>query len=389
MSFGIYIHIPYCLQLCSYCDFAKYEVGAIPDQDHYTELLLKEIRQKKSFVPQQTVTSIYFGGGTPSLMAPYNFAKILGELKNSFHLKSGLEITIEINPGTLLPDQISKLVELGISRFSVGVQTFQDSVLKNLGRKHSAQDTRETLAVLANKKMNVSMDLLFALPGQTLQDTKNDLNEMLAYHPSHISTYYLNVPHQHFLSQNRPPDDTQVEMFHFIEDFLSSQNILRYEISNFAVPGKESQHNIIYWTQNPYLGFGLSAHSYYPETGPWGTRFSNPRTYGSYEKHVLSLKNYSHFLNEIPPPYLENLEKHQAMTEFCYTALRYTQKGLSRNDFLKKFQDLPHVMEQELVRLQERGLLEEKDDRFYLTKEGRILSNLVFERLTFLKEDLY
>jgi oxygen-independent coproporphyrinogen-3 oxidase len=381
-QFGIYIHIPYCLQLCPYCDFAKYEVGKVPDQAHYTELLLKEIRQKRKFVPYPIATSIYFGGGTPSLLLPKHFRAILQEIKNHFELKSGLEITMEINPGTLTAEQIEELLSLGINRFSVGVQTFDDGLLQKIGRKHSAQETEKTLILLQKNKVNFSCDLLFALPNQTFAQVESDLEKMVGLGAHHISTYYLNVPENHFLAQARPTDDAQIEMFHFIEDFLEKNNILRYEISNFAREGFQSQHNKIYWTQQPYWGLGLSSHSYFPQDGFWGTRFFNPRSYDAYERTLLTDKLFL-------PENVEKLEQHQAMTEFCYTHLRRTQEGFSLDEFLKYFAIIPKMLQHELTRLTDQGLLEKSGKNLILSRKGRILSNLVFERLTFLREDLY
>jgi oxygen-independent coproporphyrinogen-3 oxidase len=298
-NFGIYIHIPYCLQICSYCDFAKYEVGKIPDQDHYTQLLLTEIRQKHHLVPKTSLTSIYFGGGTPSLLTEKQFELILSEINQHFSSAAEVtpEITIEINPGNIDEVKLVKLLELGVNRFSVGSQTFDDKLLKDIGRKHSSKETADTLKLLNKYNVNFTMDLLFALPKQTLENLKKDIEESLKFSPKHVSTYYLNVPDKHDLSKNRPTDDIQVKMFELIETTLENHSLHRYEISNYAKPGFESKHNLLYWTDRPYWGIGLSSHSFLEqEKTDWGMRFWNPKSYEGYENMYWGCLNPQKYL---------------------------------------------------------------------------------------------
>jgi oxygen-independent coproporphyrinogen-3 oxidase len=393
MKFGIYIHIPYCLQICPYCDFAKYEVGKIPDQNHYTQLLLREIRQKHHLIPKKPLTSIYFGGGTPSLLSEEQFAQIIGEIRKHFSPAAGLEITIEINPGNLSEKKLVKLLELGVNRFSVGSQTFDDKLLKDIGRKHSSKETADTLTLLNKYKVNFTMDLLFALPNQTLETLEKDLEESLKFSPRHVSTYYLNVPEKHSLSKNRPEDETQVKMFELIESTLADHSLHRYEISNYAQDGFESKHNLLYWTDQPYWGIGLSSHSFLEQDKTdWGMRFWNPKSYESYEKHVRDLESPSRIFDGLETSQVELLEKHQSMTEFCYTSLR-KMTGLDLNEFEKKFSTIPKLLTHELSHLISKNLVQHvptgSRNAYILTQEGKIISNLVFERLTFLKEDLY
>lgn len=392
-QFGIYVHVPYCLQICSYCDFAKFELGKIPDPSHYTLLLLEEIRQKHLLLSKKHLTSIYFGGGTPSLLTAEQFRLIINELKRCLGVASGprfdLEITIEINPGNIDEKKLCELLELGVNRFSVGSQTFDDNLLRYVGRKHSAQETSETLNLLKKYNVNFSMDLLFALPHQTLETLKMDLEKSLSFSPKHVSTYYLNVPESHSLSQNRPNDDTQVKMFELIEKTLEENSLYRYEISNYAQRGFESRHNMIYWTGQPYWGIGLSSHSFLesPKT-PWGIRFWNPKSFDAYERYIRALYQPTSITDGLEPQNIEFLEKHQSMTEYCYTSLR-KMSGLNLESFKNKYNQIPAFLTQELNVLIQRGLLKNSGPIYTLTQEGKILSNLVFERLTFLKEDLY
>ncbi len=386
-SFGIYVHIPYCLQICPYCDFAKYEVGKIPDQNHYTELLLKEIRQKNIFISKEKLTSVYFGGGTPSIMSVENMRKILDEIRHHFRLSEDIEITIEINPGNIDEKKLNQLLEMGVNRFSVGSQTFDDNLLDIIGRKHSAEETAETLRLLNKYDLNFSMDILFSLPHQTLEILKKDLMRALEYNPRHISTYYLNVPESNRLSENRADDETQVHMFKIIEQTLKENNVQRYEISNYAVPEFESKHNLIYWNDQPYWGIGLSAHSFLKHP-PWGIRFFNPKSYSGYESYIASLSKPQVVTEGLKESRIEVLEEHQSMTEFCYTSLR-KMSGLNLDHFFQKYSKIPRTLSRELLTLQSRNLLLKNGSVYQLSDEGKILSNLVFERLTFLKEDLY
>ena len=393
-QFGIYIHIPYCLQICSYCDFAKFELGKIPDPSHYTQLLLQEIRQKHELLSKKQLTSIYFGGGTPSLLTSEQFELIIGEIKNIFGVALGpksleIEVTIEINPGNIDEKKLNELLNLGVNRFSVGSQTFDDRLLKLVGRKHSVKETEDTLNLLNKYDVNFSMDLLFALPRLTLESLQRDLNESLKFEPKHVSTYYLNVPDAHRLSKDRPPDEVQIKMFEFIEESLEKNALKRYEISNYAKEGFQSKHNLIYWTDQPYWGIGLRSHSFLGDNkAPWGIRFWNPKSYDGYEKYVRSLNQTKNIYDGLKENQVEFLEEHQSMTEYCYTSLR-RMSGLDLNQFERKYSQIPAFLIKELESLISKGLLQKNGAVYTLTREGKILSNLVFERLTFLKEDLY
>lgn len=362
--------------------------------------MLTEIRQKNNLVPKNTLTSIYFGGGTPSLMTVEQFKLIIGEIKQHFKSSAQLsgtalgpesvpEITIEINPGNIDENKLTKLLELGVNRFSVGSQTFSDNLLKDIGRKHSSKETTETLNLLNKYDVNFSMDLLFALPKQTLETLKRDVEESLKFSPKHVSTYYLNVPEKHSLSKDRPSDDTQVKMFEVIEKTLEEHSLKRYEISNYAKRGFESKHNMLYWTDQPYWGIGLSSHSFLDlDKTDWGTRFWNPKSYEGYEKYVKLLSNPKKISEGLSTEQVEILTENESMTEFCYTSLR-KMSGLNIEDFEKKYAKIPKVLTHELSGLISKGLVRQNGSVFTLTQEGKILSNLVFERLTFLKEDLY
>lgn len=396
MAFGIYVHIPYCLQICPYCDFTKYELGKSLQPEKYVELLLKEIRTRSHAVPYKEIDTIYFGGGTPSLLSSSSILAILEELANEgFTINENREVTIEIDPTTCDQKKLDQYLSIGINRFSVGAQSFNDRLLKLAGRKHSRLDVIEILTLLKKNQVNYSYDLLFALPTQTLQEVKEDVSTVIDFDPSHISTYVLNVPEGHRMSHHRAPDEEQVEMFHVIKEVLQAAQIHQYEISNFAQRGRESAHNLLYWTDQPYWGLGISAHSYFPkqdqnsEELPWGLRFWNTRNMRKFEKEILTQETEKawDFSKNLPKDQIEALELHQAITDFCHTSLRLTQ-GLEENALRLKFGEvLSNKIRSRLESLVQSQLLEPTQQGWCLSDQGRLLANLAFEKLTFLRDD--
>lgn len=378
---GLYVHIPYCLQRCSYCDFATYVHDQIMSPDLYVDLLVKELQQRRHLFPGTSLTSIYFGGGTPSLLSAEQILRILNAAEQiGLHISNSTEITIEINPATLDAKKIKTLVRGGVNRFSVGAQTFNDALLKKAGRKHSAQDTMDTLDLLREEQLNYSFDLLFALPQQSLEELDRDLEIICEVRPPHLSAYCLTVPTGHPMSHNRPSDENQVKMFENIHARLQTIGLERYEISNFARRGSESRHNLLYWQDEPYLGIGLSAHSYLKHLGPWGTRFWNPS----------SIDQYAAFINAghaepvdslVDMKHGEGLTEDSSLFDFCHTSLRL-DAGLDKKALENKFSsNLLGDTKSKLQRLREKGLLVENDNTWRLSPEGVLISNYVFSQL--------
>lgn len=385
MAFGIYVHIPYCIQRCSYCDFATYEKSSILPPSEYIEFVKKEIRAYGPLLTDQKVDTIYFGGGTPSLVEADLLISILKELKGQgFQFSKNIEITIEINPATIDERKLDLYLENGINRFSVGAQTFRDDLLKRVGREHDSLDTRKTLEILARRGLNYTFDLLFALPGQSIPDLTNDLEIVRAFSPSHLSAYCLTVPEGHPLAKVRLPESEQIEMFKLIETELAKMGLFRYEISNFARPQYESRHNMIYWTDENYWGIGLSAHSYIKNKN-WGQRFWNPNNIQQYLSKIKALpETITSVVDGRNNDQFESLTENQSLTDFCHTFLR-TMRGLSLGELEAKFGSAREKQLKEiLVQLQTRGLIEEKDHRWRLTSDGVLVSNHVFEFCTFL-----
>jgi oxygen-independent coproporphyrinogen-3 oxidase len=390
-SFGIYVHIPYCLQRCTYCDFATYEQSKIMPPAQYLKLLKEEIRQSEKAYRKGPLETIYFGGGTPSLLPAEDIVAILQDLaKVGFIAGPQTEITIEINPATLTGHKMETYLKAGVNRFSVGAQTFDDRLLKSVHREHNALQTRETLSFLKSFGVNFSFDILFALPTQTVDGLRADLDEVLKFAPQHVSPYCLTVPEGHVLSKNRPLEEDQLQMFEMIAQALKNEGYERYEISNFAQPGFHSRHNSLYWNDSAYWGIGLSSHSY-AHSGPWGTRYWNPNSIGAYEAWIQRQQSQSFdqpALN-LPEENKEILEKHQALTDFCHTALR-TLKGLSEQTLKKRFGFAnAGAVQGQLKLLAEQGLVTHYGEDFWqLTEEGILLSNQVFASLTYLQGEL-
>ncbi len=383
MATGIYVHIPYCLQRCPYCDFATYKFDETIPVENYLKVLHNEIQTRANEVPFRDLDTIYFGGGTPSLLEPSQLSAIISEITSQgFKIKPDTEITIEINPGTISQNKIENLMSMGINRFSVGAQTLSDRLLKLIGRKHNANDTLETLRQLKAANVNFSVDVLFALPTQTLNDLSLDLETVLAFSPPHISPYYLTIPTGHPLQINRPHENVELEMFELMRTKLVSRGYEQYEISNFSLPGKHSRHNCLYWRDDSYWGIGLSAHSYF-NSPDWGQRFWNPKTMDAYLHQV---KEYR--ISTLPMDQLEKLSKNESLTDFCHTFLR-TMGGIPKGAVRRKFgEKCEALVTDRLTHLLPSGLVEETNSHWQLSSSGRLLSNQVFSHILFTSDCL-
>ncbi len=387
MSLSVYVHIPYCIQRCRYCDFTTFEQSTIMPPKEYLKLLLKEMKNRAFTIPEKLLRSIYFGGGTPSLVPAEHIVSIIHELANlGFILDKSTEVTIEINPATISRKSLDTYLNAGVNRFSVGAQTFDDSLLKLCGREHNAQQTRQTLDLLSQNQLNYSFDLLFALPGQSLDQLKSDLDIISEYQPKHLSAYCLTVPQGHPMEKGRPPEKDQLTMFKIIETHLRSLGLEKYEISNFAYPGFESAHNLSYWTNKAYWGLGLSAHSYLPEPN-YGVRFWNSKSFKSYEAQV-TLKPQLSPHETLPPEQKEALKPHESLTDICHMFLRMASglpEAVLQNLFSSSI--LSHVWPR-LDKLTSQGLLLRTEEGWRLSAQGELISNTLFAELTFNSEEI-
>jgi oxygen-independent coproporphyrinogen-3 oxidase len=278
---GIYIHIPFCERKCIYCDFYSVEDHSL--QNKFVSALIKEIELSDAVWLNETIDTIYLGGGTPSVLTPEKLDAILKKVRNRFNISAEPEVTIEINPGTILPQYFKEYISMGINRLSIGVQSFRDKDLQFLSRIHNASEATET--VFNARKFgfnNISIDLIYGLPTQTLDDWKEIIRRAVELKPEHISAYNLTVEDQTPLfkmvqsgSIAIPEDDICAEMFRYAMQYLAECGYIHYEVSNYSLPNMASKHNSNYWMHKPYLGLGPSAHSYRNNVRWWNSRNIN------------------------------------------------------------------------------------------------------------------
>ena len=289
---GVYLHIPFCKSRCSYCDFATDVYRSSDVVERYVSALVKEIRAfdvNGALSKVRATDTVYFGGGTPSLLEPAQVEQILQTVRNKFGIADDAEITMEMNPGTVTTERLAEYRSLGVNRASFGVQTFNDRHLKLLARGHDANDARTTFELLRNARFtNVSFDLIAGLPGQTIDDWKRNLDEAVSTEPEHLSLYLLEIHEgtpladQIFNGRRRVPDEElAAEMYELMIDRLVDAGYEQYEISNFAKSGFESRHNTKYWRLDPVFGFGVSAHSFDGQQ-----RYSNARDTADYVRRI-------------------------------------------------------------------------------------------------------
>lgn len=386
MSLACYVHIPYCIQKCRFCDFTTFTKDQLPPSVIYINWIKQEIDNRHIGIRDKSLRSIYFGGGTPSLIPAQELISIIKHLKKYFLFHPDIEISIEINPGTLTEESLSLYQSAGVNRFSVGVQTFREDLLKLFNREHSIRQTKETLELLTKNKVLFSADLLFALNHQTREDLKKDLDSLLHYSPHHISAYYMTLPLKHSLQKNRPKESTQVKMFEDIENRLNQEGFDHYEVSNFARPGFHSRHNLTYWLDRSYWGLGLSSHSFL-KFNTQRTRFWNPKNLDLYSKQVKVLSPDSPF-SRLPIHQKETLKTHEALTDFCHTALR-TRWGIQEEKLRSSFGNKALTLTlKRLKNLQEKQRIKKRGNRWYLPFSSWLISDYIFREMTFLYKDI-
>lgn len=375
MTSGIYIHVPFCKSRCSYCDFAT----GLYDRDlaaRYVAALLKDIRNTRHVDLKREVDTVYFGGGTPSMLSAEQIAEILNAVHECFEVAANAEVTMEINPGSVDSKGLRQFRQVGINRASFGAQTFDDRELARLGRAHSSSDTRGTFESLREVGFdNVSFDLIAGLPGQSLDQWKINVETSLSLRPEHLSFYLLEVHAGTPLAQHierglqpRPDEDLAAEMYEWMLERASVAGYEHYEISNLCLPGFESRHNLKYWQGVPYYGFGCSAHSYDGSNHRW----SNERDVLAY---VRALEN-----NESPVTTSQVLSRDEVRAEAVYLGMR-VMRGLDTSAYRQLFGvDLVQEHIEDWSRFEEAGLIEFDGDVVRLTRAGALMSNEVFSR---------
>src|SRR6266567_2754757 len=376
---GIYIHVPFCRARCSYCDFATgmYESDLA---DRYVRMLVKEFKAWNEVREPAAVDTIYFGGGTPSLLAPAQIEKILQAVRDRFEVSDEAEITVEINPGdggssaAARQETFREFRRLGINRASFGAQTFDDEQLRRLGRTHAARDIGETFSLLREAGFaNINFDLIAGLPGQTLTGWQRNLDQALALRPQHLSLYLLDIHEGTPLAdqirrgaQPAPDDDLAAEMYRVMIERVCGAGYEHYEISNFCLSGFESRHNSKYWNGAPYYGFGCSAHSYDGARRRW----ADERDAGNYTESLES--NRSAIVEGTV------LSDADARAESMFLGLRM-MRGLDARSFADRFgADPREEYKDDLARFCEAGLIEVDGELIRLTPNGALFSNEVF-----------
>ena len=368
---GLYIHIPFCRSRCSYCDFATgiYQ-GELAER--YVRALVTEIAS--STRARNHVDTIFFGGGTPSLLTPSQLERILVALRDRFDVERDAEITVEMNPGTVTRDQLRAFRDLGVNRASFGAQTFDDAELAKLGRSHTSAETLKTFHELrAAGYTNVSFDLIAGLPGQTLDGWQRNIEQSLALQPEHLSFYLLEVhsgtplaDHIRRGLQPKPDDDLAAVMYEWMIQRATDAGYEHYEISNLCRPGFASRHNTKYWTGAPYFGFGCSAHSFNGQSKRW-----------SNQRDVL---RYVEAVEQETSPIVEEHELSDAdlRAEALFLGMRM-MRGVDVIEYNELFGvDLRVEHHDELDRFREAGLVELDGGVIRLTRNGALMSNEVF-----------
>lgn len=377
--FSLYIHIPYCVSKCPYCDFNSHVVAQIPEAQ-YIDALLRELEDYGSSADWRgrELQSIFFGGGTPSTFTPASIGEILARVAATYPINVDCEITMEANPGTVDADNFAGYRDAGVNRISVGVQSFQPRLLKFLGRVHSADEAKTALRIVEHAGFdNFSFDLIFANPGQTLAELESDLDQALAFQPPHLSAYNLTfeegTPFHHEYRAGRMQnlsEDEEIAMAELVESKLASAGLQRYEISNYARPGKQSRHNVNYWCSGDYLGLGAGAHSYMRNPDCiLGRRWSNEKSPAKYMGRILETGE--------AVVEREAIDSDKAAGEFMFLGLRMTE-GVRIEEFLRRFGKSPLVSYPKIDLWLEERLLEESGGFLRLTPKGLLLANSIF-----------
>ena len=395
---SLYLHIPFCVTKCNYCDFNTY-AGIEELMPAYTSAMVDEIGMwGEGLGSEVRVPTIFLGGGTPSLLPLHDVARILDACRNSFKCEGGMEVTLESNPGDLTVERLKGVLDVGVNRLSIGVQSFNNVHLAALTRRHSAEEAGRALEMSREAGFeNVNLDLMFGLPNQSLDDWQESVDRARALGPEHLSLYALTLEEGTPLARDvekgvtgEPDPDLAAEMYQYAVQTLAQSGYEQYEISNWAKPGKECLHNLAYWRNDSWLGIGAGAHSYLG-----GCRFSEERSPRRYISQVEELKDKggwgdltTHTPMEMaealsgrgPVSKVEMISVSVEMGETMMLGLRLVE-GVSKERFQERFgRSLESVFGSEMEEFVKVGLLEEEGGWWRLTSRGRLLGNEVFQR---------
>ncbi len=364
---SLYIHIPWCVKKCPYCDFNSHEARAVLPEKEYIAALVRDLEMALPQIWGRKIYTVFFGGGTPSLLSGEGVAEILRQVRMLLPLAGDAEITLEANPGTVEAAKFAAYRDAGVNRLSMGIQSFNDGHLKALGRIHTADEARAAIAIAQQYFDNINLDLMYALPEQTLSQAMLDVKTALSFSPQHLSAYHLTLEPNTLFYRNPPSlpdDDASCDMQEGIGALLAAHGYQHYETSAFAQPNRRSKHNLNYWKFGDYLGIGAGAHSKlsFPNKIIRQARYKQPQAY----MQQVALGNPIQTENEVA---LDELG-----FEFMMNALRLNQ-GFDSNLFEERTSLTLLTMRRELETAEKRGLLFRDHKKIAPTIQGRLFLN--------------
>ncbi|HZH61383.1 MAG TPA: radical SAM family heme chaperone HemW [Metabacillus sp.] len=369
-----YIHVPFCHHICHYCDFNKVFFKQQP-VDEYIEMLIKEMHNSKKISGENPFKTIFIGGGTPTALSAKQLDRLMeGIITELLPINKLVEFAVEANPGELTKEKLSVLKNAGVNRLSIGVQSFDDELLNKIGRVHRTEDVFRTVSQAEQAGFdNISLDLMYALPGQTVEQFQKTLETAFTLNIKHFSAYSLIIEPKtifyNLMQKGRlslPPQEQEAIMYELVMEEMEKHGYKQYEISNYAVPGFESNHNITYWNNDYYFGFGAGAHGYVD-----GIRTSN----------IGPIKKYMDKVSEVGNAYQSQhqVSKEEAMEEEMFLGLRKIA-GVPKERFYKKFSiTIEQRFGVQIQQLVNKGLLVDTEQSVFLTHKGKLLGNEVFQ----------
>lgn len=369
---GLYIHIPFCVSKCKYCDFNSYKLN-LEKKRKYLKALQKEMEFYREEVVGKNIETIFIGGGTPSILNENEIKFLFDEIKNNFNIKKDAEITMECNPGTLTLEKLKVMKDCGVNRLSIGLQAVQNQHLNYIGRIHTYEEFEKNYKQAKEVGFeNINIDLMYALPNQSREDWMESLEKVVKLNPTHISAYSLILEEgtELFNMYERKEfklldEDTDIEMYKYTINYLKSNGYDQYEISNYAKKGYECKHNILYWKCKNYVGLGASASGFLNKT-----RYNNLCDLDEYEEIIYSGKK--------PLEWEEKLSIKDEIEESIFLGLRMNE-GIKFEDFLEKYNfNFKEEYKNEINKLKNMELIQVNDEFMALTQKGREISNSVF-----------
>ncbi len=378
MGKGLYVHVPFCIKKCNYCDFNSFKLNQ-EDKKAYIESIITEMKIYSKQFNKDYFSTVFIGGGTPSILENKELKLLIDNIKDNFNIADDAEISIEANPGTLTKEKLETLYLGGVNRLSMGLQSSDKKHLESLGRIHSYEEFKKNFEIAREVGFeNINVDLMFSLPNQTIEQWKQTLEDVVKLNPTHISAYSLIIEDETVFGKlydegklELLDEELDLKMYYYTRDYLKENGYNQYEISNYAKNKKECKHNVLYWKCGQYLGLGPGSHSYLNEE-----RFSNCKDIKTYCEKLRAF--------ELPIEHIEKLDKQDMMEEKIFMGLRMNE-GINLKKFNEKFKvDFMQIYKNEVESLKNSGLVEIINSRLCLTNKGIDISNKVF--VEFLKK---